>query len=104
VAGKESLFSVPRSFAAHGSAALAKSIGRTMRPKAGIADLGQGRREPSWATAVTLAGALGVEVAAFLQQPAPRQQTSRGRPPKAAAAPAEQPQAKRPRGRPRKGK
>jgi transcriptional regulator with XRE-family HTH domain len=71
--------------------------------KAGIADLEQGRREPSWATAVALAGALGVAVTAFLQQPAPRQQTGRGRPPKATAAQAEAPKPKKPRGRPRKG-
>ena len=70
--------------------------------KAGIADLEQGRREPSWATAVALAGALGVEVTAFLQQPAPRPQTGRGRPPKRAGEAEEEPAPKRLRGRPRK--
>ena len=50
--------------------------------KAGVADLEQGRREPSWATAVALAGALGVEVTAFLEMPADRPRTGRGRPPK----------------------
>jgi transcriptional regulator with XRE-family HTH domain len=72
--------------------------------KAGIADLEQGRREPSWSTAVALAGALGVEVAAFLQKPAPRPETGRGRPPKPAAEREESPAPKRPRGRPRKGR
>ena len=70
--------------------------------KAGIADLEQGRREPSWATAVALAGALGVEVTAFLQEPAPREPAGRGRPPKATAEQAEAPTPKRLRGRPRK--
>lgn len=37
--------------------------------KAGIADLEQGRREPSWATAIALAVALGVDCRAFLQPP-----------------------------------
>ncbi len=60
--------------------------------KGGIADLEQARREPSWATAVALAEALGVDCTAFLEAPAPRPQTGRGRPPK------------RPRGRPRKEK
>ena len=38
-----------------------------------------------------------------LAEPAARPETGRGRPPKAAAAPAEAPKPKRPRGRPRKG-
>jgi transcriptional regulator with XRE-family HTH domain len=70
--------------------------------KAGIADLEQGRREPSWSTAVALAGALGVEVTAFLKEPAPRQQTGRGRPPKRTEKEEEEPAPKRPKGRPRK--
>jgi len=51
--------------------------------KAGVADLEQGRREPSWATAIALADALGVNCKAFQQ--APESQTAprgRGRPPK----------------------
>src|SRR5947199_6997239 len=52
--------------------------------KAGIADLEQARREPSWATAVALAEALAVDCTAFLEAPTPRPQTGRGRPPKPA--------------------
>ena len=55
--------------------------------KGGVADLEQGRREPSWATVLTLAEALGVNCLAFQQAPdseaAPR---GRGRPPKADAS------------------
>jgi hypothetical protein len=51
---------------------------------------------------VAPAGALGVDCLAFLQEPAARPETGRGRPPKAAAGRAEAPP-KRPRGRPRKG-
>src|SRR5262245_28940275 len=72
--------------------------------KAGVADLEQGRREPSWATAVALAEALGVDCLAFLQEPAERPETGRGRPPKRADKPESKPAAKGPRGRPRKGK
>jgi transcriptional regulator with XRE-family HTH domain len=68
---------------------------------AGIADLEQGRREPSWATAVALTFARGVEVTAFLQTPAPRAATGRGRPRKAPTEQAEEPAPKRPWGRPR---
>jgi transcriptional regulator with XRE-family HTH domain len=68
----------------------------------GISRLERGDRSPSWETAVTLAEALGVEVSAFLQEPAPRPQTGRGRPMKPLAEPAEVPP-KRPRGRPRRG-
>jgi transcriptional regulator with XRE-family HTH domain len=68
----------------------------------GVSRLERGDRSPSWETAVALAEALGVEVTAFLQEPAPRPQTGRGRPPKTAAAPVEAPQPKRPRGRSRK--
>src|SRR5262245_29005878 len=72
--------------------------------KAGVADLEQGRREPSWATAVALAEALGVDCGAFLEAPADRPQTGRGRPPKPAPEPESQPAPKRPRGRTRKGR
>jgi transcriptional regulator with XRE-family HTH domain len=71
--------------------------------KAGIADLEQARREPSWSTAVALAEALGVDCRAFLQDPAPRPQTERGRPPKLAPEAEDKPPPKRPRRRPRKG-
>jgi transcriptional regulator with XRE-family HTH domain len=72
--------------------------------KAGIADLEQARREPSWSTAVALAEALGVAVTSFLKEPAPRPQAGRGRPPKRAGEAEEEPAPKRPRGRPRKEK
>jgi transcriptional regulator with XRE-family HTH domain len=50
-----------------------------------------------------LADALGVEVTAFLDEPAPRPQKGRGRPPKATVKQTEAPMPKRLRGRPRKG-
>jgi transcriptional regulator with XRE-family HTH domain len=40
--------------------------------KAGIADLEQGRRKPSWETVLALAKALGVTPDAFLKPPAER--------------------------------
>jgi transcriptional regulator with XRE-family HTH domain len=67
--------------------------------KAGIADLEQGRREPSWATAVALAAALGVECTAFLQEPAARPEMGRGRPRKPTTQGAEQSTPRVPRGR-----
>jgi transcriptional regulator with XRE-family HTH domain len=70
--------------------------GRAGLSKAGVADLEQGRREPS----IALAEALGAEVTAFLEEPAKRSQTGRGRPPKRAGEPAERPAPKRARGRP----
>ena len=48
--------------------------------KDGIAHLEQGRREPSLATAVALAEALGVRLEAFLTPPAARPPQGRGRP------------------------
>jgi transcriptional regulator with XRE-family HTH domain len=48
--------------------------------KAGIADLEQGRREPTWATVIALAQALGVDCRAFLEQPAAEPRARRGRP------------------------
>jgi transcriptional regulator with XRE-family HTH domain len=63
-----------------------------------------GEREPGWFNMLALAEALGVEVTAFLTEPAERPQTGPGRPPRRAAELAEQPVPKRPRGRPRKGK
>ena len=68
-----------------------------------ISHLEQGVQEPVWSTLLAIAKALGVECTAFLEEPAARPETGRGRPPKAAAAPAEAPKPKRPRGRPRKG-
>jgi len=56
---------------------------RAKMSKAGIADLEQGRREPSWATVIALAEALGVTCQAFLEKPTqPTTETKRGRPPK----------------------
>jgi putative transcriptional regulator len=58
--------------------------------KATVADLEQGRYEPSWPMALALARALGVEVTAFVPDPAapPGEQTERkrGRPRKAEAS------------------
>jgi transcriptional regulator with XRE-family HTH domain len=53
--------------------------------KAGIADLEQGRREPSWATVQALCAALGVSCEAFNQEPAERPVAGPGRPCKASA-------------------
>jgi transcriptional regulator with XRE-family HTH domain len=75
--------------------ALAKKAGLS---KGGVADLEQGRREPSWATVQDLAAALGVDCTAFTQAPAERAPARPGRP----AKPKEE-KPKRPRGRPRKG-
>ena len=61
-----------------------------------------GEREPGWFNMLALAEALGVSLAAFLKEPAPREPAGRGRPPKATAKQAEEPAPKRPRGRPRK--
>ena len=71
--------------------------------KAGIADLEQGRREPSWSTVLALCTALGVSTEAFNQEPAERPDARRGRPRKQAPAKMPEPAVKRPRGRPKKG-
>jgi transcriptional regulator with XRE-family HTH domain len=55
--------------------------------KAGIADLEQGRREPSWSTVQSLCAALAVSCEAFNQEPGEREVTGRGRPRKAPAVP-----------------
>ena len=60
-------------------------------------------REPGWSNVVALAQALGVDCTAFLQAPAERPETGRGRPAKR-AEPEGTPAPKRPRGRPRKEK
>jgi transcriptional regulator with XRE-family HTH domain len=62
-----------------------------------------GEREPGWFNMLALAEALGVQVTAFLKEPAPRPHAGPGRPPKPAPESAEQPEPKRPSGRPRKG-
>jgi transcriptional regulator with XRE-family HTH domain len=56
---------------------------RAALSKAGIADLEQGRREPSWATVVALAKALGVTCQAFLEEAATTEKAKPGRPQKA---------------------
>ncbi len=61
-----------------------------------------GEREPGWFNMLALAEGLGVQVSAFLKEPAPRPQAGPGRPPKPRAEPKEPPAPKRPRGRPRK--
>jgi DNA-binding XRE family transcriptional regulator len=51
-----------------------------------VADLEQGRDEPSWPMVIALAGALGVAVTAFLEEArAPPEPRGPGRPPKPAA-------------------
>lgn len=50
--------------------------------KAGVADLEQGRREPSWATVLALAKALGVTCQAFLEGQPATEKAKPGRPPK----------------------
>lgn len=60
-------------------------------------------REPGWSNVVALARALGVDCLAFLQVPADRPETARGRP-KRTAEPESEPAPKRPRERPRKGR
>jgi len=71
--------------------------------KFSVAKLEQGVREPTWATVLALAAALGVGVEAFALPPAeeapPR---PRGRPKKAEVEEALVPEPPRPRGRPRK--
>ena len=65
--------------------------------KAGIANLEQGRREPSWATVVALCAALGIDCTAFLQQPADATLSGPGRPRKEPEP--EPPTKKKPRGK-----
>lgn len=48
--------------------------------RAGIANLEQGRREPTWAVAVKLAEALEVSLDEFRRDGAPAKQVRRGRP------------------------
>lgn len=57
---------------------------RAEMSKAGVADLEQGRREPSWATVVALAKALGVTCQAFQEEAAASEKAKPGRPPKPA--------------------
>ena len=59
---------------------LAERAGMT---KAGIADLEQGRRKPSWETVLALAKALGVSCEEFTKAPAEREPAGPGRPRKA---------------------
>jgi transcriptional regulator with XRE-family HTH domain len=67
-----------------------------------VAKLEQGIREPSWATVIALAEALGVDCRAFLEPAGELPEPKRGRPPKARDGNAEEPAPKRPRGRPHK--
>jgi transcriptional regulator with XRE-family HTH domain len=88
---------------------LREQAGLSQKDLAGRAGLGQksvsnweqGTREPSWSNVVALAQALGVSCEDFLQEPAGRPPTGRGRPPKAVSEPATD-KPKRRRGRPRK--
>jgi hypothetical protein len=72
-----------------------------MQSEAGVRNLEQGIRSPSWETVLRLASALGVSSEAFNQPPAPREAAGPGRPPKAGAKPATVTD-KKPRGRQRK--
>ena len=58
-----------------------KQLGeRAGMAQATIANLEQGRNQPSLATAAALARALGITTDAFLQGPAPKAKRERGRP------------------------
>ncbi len=56
-----------------------------LQSEAGIRDLEQGRRKPTWETVLALCSALGAEPNDFAQPPAQREPPARGRPKKAAA-------------------
>jgi len=56
---------------------LAEQAGLT---KDGVAQLEQGRREPTWATVLVLAQALGVSCEAFTHEPITISEPKRGRP------------------------
>ena len=58
-------------------AQLAKESGLSHR---GISYYEEQRREPTWPAVLAMAVALGVEVQAFCQEPAPRKKAKRGRP------------------------
>ena len=62
-----------------------------LQSEAGIRDLEQGRRRPSWDTVVALCKALRVSCDAFLQQPTGEYRTQPGRPRKAEAQTGEHP-------------
>jgi transcriptional regulator with XRE-family HTH domain len=77
--------------------ALAEKAGLS---KAGIANLEQGRREPSLATAVALAAALSVDVTQLTRAPASSARPGRGRPRK--GEPSDEPPAKKSARNPKK--
>lgn len=62
---------------------LAKRAG--LQSAAGIRNIEQGVRQPSWPMVVALCQALGVSCDAFMQEPASQPPTGRGRPRKATA-------------------
>jgi transcriptional regulator with XRE-family HTH domain len=66
-----------------------------------IARLERGERQPSWETALALAGALGVRCEAFTAEPEGQEKAGRGRPRKEEQT-AEPEKPKRGRGRPKK--
>lgn len=82
-------------------AQLAEKIGMSL---GGLRHLEQGDNRPTWDSVLALAGALGVDCKAFCHEPAEREAAGPGRPPKATAKSEPTEPAKRPRGRPRKGK
>src|SRR5262249_49738432 len=55
-----------------------------MRSEAGVRNLEQGIRNPSWETVLALSKALGVDCTAFTQEPAERPPATPGRPRKPA--------------------
>src|SRR5262245_41182234 len=73
-----------------------------MRSEAGVRNLEQGIRSPSWETVLRLAAALGVSCEAFTRPPAGREPVGPGRPPKTKAE-VEQSKPKKPRARKGKG-
>ena len=77
---------------------------RAKMSKAGIADLEQGRREPTWATVIALAEALGVTCQAFLEETTVTEKAKPGRPRQAPDAPPGQAEGRERKRREPKGK
>jgi transcriptional regulator with XRE-family HTH domain len=73
-----------------------------LKSEAGIRNLEQGLRLPTWPTVVALSKALGVPCDAFLQPPGEPTPPAAGRPRKGAGPAQEKPKARKPR-RPRGG-
>ena len=67
-----------------------------LQSEAGLRDLEQGRRRPSWDMVVALCKALGVTCDAFLQEPTGEYKTQPGRPKKAERSIGEAPASQQP--------